>query len=173
MRDILVLGAGLAGLAAARDLAAAGADVELLEARGRPGGRVEQEVLDDGRVVQLGVVLCEDSWDDDYAQKPLDVLAEKGAELFLNLSCSPYTAGKNGKRHRVFGGKLARLGVPVTWMGRLGDDALGRLVERQLRAEGVDVTWVPGCSREDDRLFSYRRDGRTGRYAGVVVLEER
>ena len=54
MRDVLVLGAGLAGLAAARDLAAAGADVELLEARGRPGGRVEQAVLEDGRVVQLG-----------------------------------------------------------------------------------------------------------------------
>jgi monoamine oxidase len=53
-RDVLVLGAGLAGLACARDLAAAGADVELLEARGRPGGRVEQEVLEDGRVVQLG-----------------------------------------------------------------------------------------------------------------------
>jgi monoamine oxidase len=54
MRDVLVLGAGLAGLAAARDLAAGGADVEVLEARGRPGGRVEQAVLDDGRVVQLG-----------------------------------------------------------------------------------------------------------------------
>ena len=53
-RDVLVLGAGLAGLAAARDLAAAGADVEVLEARERPGGRVEQAVLDDGRVVQLG-----------------------------------------------------------------------------------------------------------------------
>lgn len=34
---------------------------------------------------------------------------------------------------------LARLGVRATWMGRLGDDALGRLVERQLRAEGVGV----------------------------------
>ena len=45
---------GLAGLSAARDLAAAGADVEVLEARDRPGGRVEQAVLDDGRVVQLG-----------------------------------------------------------------------------------------------------------------------
>jgi monoamine oxidase len=54
MRDVLVLGAGLAGLAAARDLAAAGADVELLEARERPGGRVEQAVLGDGRVVQMG-----------------------------------------------------------------------------------------------------------------------
>jgi monoamine oxidase len=54
MRDVIVLGAGLAGLAAARDLAAAGADVELLEARDRPGGRVERVVLDDGRSVQLG-----------------------------------------------------------------------------------------------------------------------
>lgn len=33
---------------------------------------------------------------------------------------------------------LARLGVPVTWMGRLGNDALGRLIERELRAEGVN-----------------------------------
>jgi phytoene dehydrogenase-like protein len=48
-RDVLVLGAGLAGLAAARDLAAAGADVLVLEARDRPGGRVEQAVLEDGR----------------------------------------------------------------------------------------------------------------------------
>jgi monoamine oxidase len=54
MHDILVLGAGLAGLAAARDLAAAGADVEVLEARERAGGRVEQVLLDDGRAVQLG-----------------------------------------------------------------------------------------------------------------------
>ena len=36
-RDVLVLGAGLAGLAAARDLAAGGADVLVLEARDRAG----------------------------------------------------------------------------------------------------------------------------------------
>jgi monoamine oxidase len=53
-RDVIVLGAGLAGLSAARDLAAGGADVLVVEARDRPGGRVEQAVLDDGRVVQLG-----------------------------------------------------------------------------------------------------------------------
>lgn len=52
--DVIVLGAGLAGLAAARDLAAGGADVLVVEARDRVGGRVEQTTLPDGRLVQLG-----------------------------------------------------------------------------------------------------------------------
>jgi len=37
---VVVAGAGLAGLAAARDLAALEADVTIVEARGRVGGRV-------------------------------------------------------------------------------------------------------------------------------------
>jgi monoamine oxidase len=52
--DVVVVGAGLAGLSAARDLMKAGSDVLLVEARNRPGGRVEQTTLADGRIVQLG-----------------------------------------------------------------------------------------------------------------------
>ncbi|RIX28499.1 sugar kinase [Amnibacterium setariae] len=37
---------------------------------------------------------------------------------------------------------LARLGAPVAWLGRTGDDGLGRRVVRELRAEGVDVRAV-------------------------------
>lgn len=54
MTDVIVLGAGLAGLSAARDLAAAGTDVLVLEARDRVGGRVEQVAVDEERPVQLG-----------------------------------------------------------------------------------------------------------------------
>ncbi len=52
--DVVVVGAGLAGLSAALDLKAAGADVVVLEARDRPGGRVVQTQMPDGRLVQLG-----------------------------------------------------------------------------------------------------------------------
>lgn len=34
---------------------------------------------------------------------------------------------------------LSRLGVAATWIGRVGDDSLGRRVVREVRGEGVDV----------------------------------
>lgn len=34
---------------------------------------------------------------------------------------------------------LSRLGADVTWVGRVGDDALGRRIVREVRGEGVDV----------------------------------
>jgi monoamine oxidase len=51
---ICVIGAGFAGLAAADELARAGADVIVVEARSRVGGRVASATLGNGSVVELG-----------------------------------------------------------------------------------------------------------------------
>ncbi len=37
---------------------------------------------------------------------------------------------------------VARLGGAVTWFGRVGTDAVGELIERRLRAEGVDAITI-------------------------------
>ena len=50
----VVVGAGLAGLVAADELARAGVEVVVLEARSRVGGRVWSERLANGAVVEMG-----------------------------------------------------------------------------------------------------------------------
>ena len=52
--DVVVVGAGLAGLAAARAVSAAGASVVVLEARDRVGGGSLNHDLGDGKVVEVG-----------------------------------------------------------------------------------------------------------------------
>ena len=84
MTDVLVVGAGLAGLAAARDLHRAGADVLVLEARARPGGRVEQETLEDGRVVQLGGELV-----GEFHTAYLELAAELGLHMRPSYVAEP------------------------------------------------------------------------------------
>src|SRR5215204_5870249 len=52
--DVAVVGAGFAGIVAARELQRKGFDVVLLEARDRVGGRVLNEPIGDGKVVEVG-----------------------------------------------------------------------------------------------------------------------
>ncbi|WP_131104182.1 polyphenol oxidase family protein [Ornithinimicrobium sufpigmenti] len=57
----------------------------------------------------------------------------------------------------------------VTRQGTPAVDVAAGVVEQLTRA-GVTLTWLPGCTRERDDLYSYRRDGATGRFAGVIRL---
>jgi monoamine oxidase len=59
--DAIIIGAGLAGLAAARRLRQSGASVRVLEARNRVGGRVQSQRLASGHVIDLGAQLIGDA----------------------------------------------------------------------------------------------------------------
>ena len=52
--DVVVIGAGLAGLAAARRLTAEGIDCVVLEARDRVGGRTLNHSIGDDKIVEVG-----------------------------------------------------------------------------------------------------------------------
>ncbi|MFD7879081.1 flavin monoamine oxidase family protein [Streptomyces sp. NPDC059766] len=109
--DVIVLGAGLAGLAAARDLAAAGTDVLVLEARDRVGGRVEQARLPDGRTVQLGGEVVGRAH-----TAYLDLAAELGLKLVPSYVAEP------GRMLRATP-EGSSAGEPPHWFGD-GDAAL-------------------------------------------------
>ena len=61
VHDVIVIGAGVAGLTAASDLTAGGLDVVVLEARDRIGGRTHTMSLGDAEV-DLGAAWVHDPW---------------------------------------------------------------------------------------------------------------
>ncbi|HHT12337.1 MAG TPA: NAD(P)-binding protein [Propionibacterium sp.] len=75
MFDCAIIGAGLAGLVAARHLADRGLKVCVLEARDRVGGRVENKVLNDGSYVELG-----GQWIGPGFDSLLEIIEELGLE---------------------------------------------------------------------------------------------
>jgi monoamine oxidase len=75
--DVVVVGAGMAGLIAARDLLAANVSVLVLEARNRVGGRLLNHTLANGSVVELG-----GQWVGPTQDRVLALAEELGLGLF-------------------------------------------------------------------------------------------
>src|ERR671917_2292658 len=75
--DVVVVGGGLAGLIAARDLLAAGRSALVLEARNRVGGRLLNHTLQNGAVVELG-----GQWVGPTQERVLALAEELGVGLF-------------------------------------------------------------------------------------------
>ncbi len=90
-----MVGAGLAGLMAARELAGAGREVLVVEARDRVGGRTLNEPIGDGKVVEVG-----GQWIGPTQDRLAALAAELGVETFPT-----YGTGENVIEHR---GKLRR-----------------------------------------------------------------
>lgn len=71
------------------------------------------------------------------------------------------TIGFGGAESNVAIG-LRRLGVPVTWMGRVGADAVGDLIVRELTAEGVGLAVVRDADAPTSVLLkTHRMPGTT------------
>jgi monoamine oxidase len=78
--DVVVIGAGISGLVAAKRLVAAGLDVVVLEAHHRVGGRLYTRVLDDGSAFDLG-----GQWVSPDMTRVMALLDEFGLHTFEQL----------------------------------------------------------------------------------------
>jgi monoamine oxidase len=91
--DVVVVGAGFAGLAAARDLAAAGRSVAVLEARDRVGGRVRNHALAPGKVVEVG-----GQWVGPTQDRVLALAKDLGVETFPTYDTGARVLHFGGRR---------------------------------------------------------------------------
>ncbi|MEH2031178.1 MAG: NAD+ synthase [Nostoc sp.] len=109
--------------------------------------------LDD---IHIGVTICEDLWNDEefwgkrsYAANPIADLAILGVDLIVNLSASPYTAGKQQFRETMLKHSAVRFQQPFIYANQVGgnDDlifdgrsfALNRQGEIMCRARGFET----------------------------------
>jgi monoamine oxidase len=139
--DVVIVGAGFAGLTAARALAKAGKKVVVLEARNRVGGRVKSGTIA-GRTVDVGGM-----WAAASQTRILELIKEFGFELVPQ-----FEAGKNITEayHKRFEGAGASYG----W-GKTKDAEAERVAKRiDELSEGVplDAPWKAAKALEYDTM---------------------
>src|SRR5829696_5039464 len=122
--DVVVVGAGLAGLVAARDLLAAGLSVLVLEARERIGGRLLNHTLENGAVVELG-----GQWVGPTQDRVLALAEELGVGLFPTYTEGEHLLAMDGAVKRYGGDDFA-----------LPEDALADVGETQQRLQEMAQT---------------------------------
>ncbi|MES2309274.1 MAG: NAD(+) synthase, partial [Verrucomicrobiota bacterium] len=111
-------------------------------------GLLSPWVLESGR--KIGVQLCEDLWCEDYRfeGKPLNtaaILTQKGAEMIVNLSASPWTYGKTDARHRRVKALQAACSphVPFIYVNRVGAENCG---DNIMTYDGVSAVYDPSSN---------------------------
>jgi monoamine oxidase len=161
--DVVVIGAGLAGLITARDLVAAGKQVVVLEAREQVGGRVRNGHLADGTVVEVG-----GQW-----IGPTQLRMEK---LTADLGLETFPTYDTGDKVLQFGATTARYQgtIPRVSPLVLADVGQAQLrLDRLARQVPLEAPWsAPRSETWDGQTFEswIRRNARTASARNLLRL---
>jgi monoamine oxidase len=129
--EVCVVGAGFAGLAAAKRLADSGRQVVVLEARDRVGGRTWNRTLDDGTVLSVG-----GTWLGVGQDRMFALCRELGCETYPQYERGQHIIRLDGTNHR-YTGMIPRINpLAVVSLG-LAFKRLGRMA----RTLPLDAPW--------------------------------
>jgi monoamine oxidase len=129
--DVVVVGAGLAGLAAARALSAAGASVVVLEARDRVGGRLLNHDIGGGKVVEVG-----GQWIGPTQDRLAELARELAVETFPTHA-EGYNLLEYGGTVRRYSGTIPRINPAVL----VDVERAQRRLNRLARRVPLDAPW--------------------------------
>jgi monoamine oxidase len=143
--DVVVVGAGLAGLAAARALVAGGASVVVLEARDRVGGRTLNHDIGGGNVVEVG-----GQWMGPTQDRLAGLARELGVETFPTYSRGDNLLEYRGTVRR-YRGTIPRINPAVLVDVLQAQTRLNRLA----RKVPLDAPWeAPGAAKLDGQTMA-------------------
>jgi monoamine oxidase len=160
--DVVVVGAGFAGLAAARELVARGSSVVVLEARERVGGRVLNHDIGDGKVVEVG-----GQW--------IGPTQDRLAALARDVAVETFPTHAQGDNLIEYRGSLRRYRGAIPRINPLvlvDVEQAQRRLNRLARRVPLDAPWeTPNAARFDGQTAAtwMRRNMATG--AGRMLLE--
>lgn len=160
--DLVVVGAGLAGLSAARAAAGAGASVVVVEARDRVGGRTLNEDIGGGEVVEVG-----GQWIGPTQDRLAALARDLGVERFPT-----YGEGENviefGGRLRRYRGTIPRINPLVL----IDVERAQRRLNRLARRVPLDAPWeAPGAAALDGQTAATWMRRNLATKAGRMLLE--
>lgn len=158
-----MVGAGLAGLAAARRLRKEGRDPVVLEARDRVGGRTLNQDLGDGRVVEMG-----GQWIGPTQDRMYELASDLGVSIFPTYDEGDEIVVLDGKARR-YSGELPKLGALAT----ADFVQLVSRIERLAKRIPVERPWEAPRARRWDRVTAgtwLDRASRTRRARELLEL---
>jgi monoamine oxidase len=168
--DVIVVGAGVAGLTAARRLATAGASVVVLEARDRVGGRVVNEPIGGGEIVEAGAEFVGPT-----QTRILALAAEVGVETFKT-----YNDGNSLLYYRGALSQYPATGFPdvppddlnealTVLLGVLDPLAAQIDLHEPWNSPGLDLDFLDGQTAETWKLANLQTPG--ARFLFDVIFE--
>jgi NAD+ synthase (glutamine-hydrolysing) len=128
----------------------------------------------------LGITICEDAWTQAelwprgrlYSLDPVSLLAGQGATLLVNISASPFHAGKEELRFGLIRGHARKHGKPFVFVNQVGaNDELvfdGRSFAFDGRGEPLAVG---EAFAEDILTVETRQAGRPGLFTPLGLIE--
>ena len=120
----------------------------------------DRQRLVDWRGLKIGLHICEDMWNSDqqaahrlYDEHPVADLAAQGADLFINISASPFAVGKHARRDQLVKNICQQHGRAFILVNTVGANT-EIIFDGDSRVHSADGTQVRcAASFKEDLLF--------------------